>query len=437
MIKYFKTSEVNRFNRACAALALLFLLVTIGGKMLWRFGHSFGAQDFPQYYLAGVVATHHDWGSLYPIPNPASTRNPGFVEDSTMKPGYAALAAERGVGEEVRYMQPPPFALILAPLGLLSFRSAFVIWNLLMTLFAWGICLQAGRIFELCLGRVSRISGLIILLIGTSPLAHRWVRVQNMSAMMGWLIGSAVIGLLQNQTARSSITTWLAGLSKYAGGALIPLYIAMRRWRALIFLIALSAVSFCVSVAIMGWPVFSEFLHVIVPTLSRSNSLTGNQSLQGFLLRVLHVQTLPRGVALGVTIAQLAVLVGLLALLLPRRPAFWKYPPHVFAAGCALVLWMLIFSPMCWDHYIAYVAAFFGWVAWEARQSRGRAAISLAVCVMVYLPTPILDAYFKLPEPLASHLLWGACLMFLLAVWRLADRSEAARKETIAIKTAG
>ncbi len=155
-------------------------------------------QDYPQYYMGGVIALNGAWDSMYPIPNPGSHTNPGFVGNSTLRPGYLALALSHGVTEEsVRYMQPPPLTLFLIPLAILPLKLSYYIWVLLLILCAWGIGRQAGIIFEMSLGRSSHGFGLLVLLICLSPQAHRWIRVGNMSVIIGWLIGFAVIELVR------------------------------------------------------------------------------------------------------------------------------------------------------------------------------------------------------------------------------------------------
>jgi hypothetical protein len=173
------------------------------------------------------------------------------------------------------------------------------------------------------------------------------------------------------------------------------------------------------SLLVMKTSPFVVFFHQIVPTLGLSTPLLGNQSLQGFLLRIGHRELLPASVLMELHVAQLAVLVVLLWLIFRQPREFWNYPMHVFAACCALVAWLLIFAPIFWDHYHAYLYPFWGWLAWEATRSSAR--FWLVVCIMAasYAPTPLLQT-FRLPEPVASHLLFAALAMLGLAIARLA-----------------
>jgi hypothetical protein len=413
-----RLSEIHPkiFNRICLAIAFVFLSFVISGEV----SSPKNLQDFPQYYMGGVISYNRAFDALYPIPNPKSPRNPGFVQDSFMKRRYKELAEERGVGESVRYMQPPPFALFLTPFALLKFHTAHKLWNVILMLCAVCISWQAARIFTICLGRESLISGFIILMIALSPECNRWIRTQNMSPILGALIGVAALDLLREQTSslRGMLSMWLGGIAKYAGAALVPLYFVKRKWMALIMLTALMTMTTAVSVRLMGWSTFDEFIHVIWPKLGRCTPTPSNQAIQALILRIMHQEIVPRTILVVLGIIQAIALLLILALLFIRPKNYWTYPPNIFAASFALVMWMLIFSPMYWEHYIAYTVPMWGWLTWEALQGRARRWILISALVMIYIPTPLLED-LHLGEPFISHFLWASCLMLSVAIWRL------------------
>ena len=127
--------------------------------------------------------------------------------------------------------------------------------------------------------------------------------------------------------------------------------------------------------------------------------------------------------ALGMETSVVSIVTLILGLILLRRRSFWDIPHRVFAAAAALVAWLLLFSPIFWEHYHAYLVPFWGWLAYEATRSRVRAGLAILVVVMAYLPSSILVSQLhlpRLPEPLFSHLMWSTVLMFGMAVERLA-----------------
>jgi hypothetical protein len=380
--------------------------------------------------MGGLVARHGAWEAMYPIPKPDSETNPGFAENSELRPRYRELAQRAGVEENaVRYMQPPPFALLLAPWSLLPYELSFYLWIALLTLAAWGIGFQAARIFTLSLGRETRWAGLIVLLVCLSPQAHRWVRVGNMSVLLGWLIGYATLELVRRDGPRGAAAVVVGGVAKYAILVLGPLYLVMRRWRTIAWGIAFAAV--LLGAALLLMPLgpdgpYAVFFREIAPTLARTGSVTENQALYPALMRMLGVERppLPMPVNVAFRIAQFATLLLMLGLIAAKPRDYWNVPAHVFAAALALVAWLLVFSPICWEHYHAYLAPFWGWLIFEGLKSRVRMVTAILAIGLSYLPTSLLlhqiaGGRYRLPEPLFSHLLCGAMLMMGMALYEL------------------
>src|SRR4051812_23155315 len=79
MIRKLSQLDVRLFNRACAAVALAFLLIAVMGKYIVyeRRGIEQTA-DFGQYYMGGVMALRGEWDALYPSPRPGAVVNAGF-----------------------------------------------------------------------------------------------------------------------------------------------------------------------------------------------------------------------------------------------------------------------------------------------------------------------------------------------------------------------
>jgi hypothetical protein len=83
-----------------------------------------------------------------------------------------------------------------------------------------------------------------------------------------------------------------------------------------------------------------------------------------------------------------------------------------------------VFSPICWEHYHAYLAPFWGWLIFEGLKSRVRMVTAILAIGLSYLPTSLLlhqiaGGRYRLPEPLFSHLLCGAMLMMGMALYEL------------------
>jgi hypothetical protein len=254
-----------------------------------------------------------------------------------------------------------------------------------------------------------------------------------MSVLLGWLIGHATLELVRRDSWRGAVAVVVGGVAKYAILVLGPLYLVKRRWRTIAWGIAFAAILLGASLLIMprgpDGP-YSVFFRDIAPTLARTGSVTENQALYPALMRMLGVERppLPRPVVIGFRIAQFGTLLAILVLIALKPREHWNEPAHVFAAALALVSWLLVFSPICWEHYHAYLAPFWGWLLYEGTKSRLRMIVALLAIGLSYLPTSLLlhqiaGGRYRLPEPLFSHLLCAAVLMMAMSMYSLRMRT--------------
>ena len=409
--------SVIQFNRGCALIAGLWLLiVTPVSLRLWPTGEG----DFPQFYMGGVMARLHAWDSLYPIPNLGSHNNAGMETDSAMRPRYAMEAERRGVGDRLRFIQPPPVALLLMPLGYLSYHRAFELWTLMLVVSAWGVALLAGKIHEILQGEATKATGLLIFFVASSPLMLHAIWVANMTIPVALLIGIAMLQLVRRADASSALAIVLGIVTKYVTIALLPLAFVMRRWNLLLWSALFTAMLGAASLVVMKAEPFTTYQHQIAPTLTRAHDITTNQSITAFILRATQREVLPKGIQWTVIGVQGITLMALLWLLLKQPAASWEQPAQVFAAAMALLTFLLIFSPVFWEHYPVYLCPLWGWLLWEARRSWGMAIGAIVAVGLTYIP---FTAWLDLREPYNTHILPSAMLMFGLAMWKLAEGS--------------
>ncbi len=145
MLHHIRNLDIGRFNRICSILGLAFLLVTIGAKWAWyEHRHLPQAQDYTQYYMGGLMALRGNWDSIYPIPLPGGLHNVGFDDSSTLPEKYSQATTELGTEGSYRFMQPPPAALLFAPLAMLPYKTSQLVWTILLIFAAWGIAPPGG-----------------------------------------------------------------------------------------------------------------------------------------------------------------------------------------------------------------------------------------------------------------------------------------------------
>ena len=407
----------ERFNRACRTIALLWLIAGVPLTVVFR---PMRSKDFPQFYMGGVIVRHAQWQALYPTPEPRSLCNPGLAGDSYMHPTYAALAQKYAVetGDEPRFIQPPPNALFYWPLSYIPYPLAYPLWTVLMGACATAVAIMAGRIYEMCAGRKSRLAGLTTLLVASSYLVYYVIRATNTEMLLSALIGVAVLGLITGQTRRPAAAICLGTINKYALAMLLPLVVAMRRWNLLAWAVGIGLVVTGISVLTMGLGPVVVFASEIFPLLSRPYAATINQSMDGAIIHYSGLFPLPHWISMLVRLASLLVLGLLLGLIFTRPQSHWLEPVRVFAAAAALLTWLLIFSPLSWEKYHTYLCPLWGWLLWESFESRRRAITVGVVLASVWAP-PILITKLDLPEPFTFHMLAASMLMMGLAVARL------------------
>jgi hypothetical protein len=365
--------SAHRFNRICYALGLLWIACAFAMSLrLWPIEtRAKEYHDFSQFYMGGLIARHHAWEALYPIPKPDSPNSPGEADDSDMRPGYAELAAQAGVpANATRFIQPPPFALLMEPIAYLNYRSAKNFWKLLSAIFIWGVAVQAGCIAERCIGRRSKLAGVTALLIAFSPLTVDSLRILNVSPLIAVLIGFSILGLMQKHAEGGALALVVGALSKYATAVLFPLYVIQRRWRAIGLMILATAAIIGGSIAIMGTGPFDVFRHQIMPTFGRVHTEPWNRSLPAVFMMALRMQPPLHGALKWILqIGQWLVLLAILARLFTTASEERRNPSTIAAGAAALMAWFLIFSPIVWDHYFLYLMPVWGWMLYEMRRS--------------------------------------------------------------------
>jgi hypothetical protein len=402
------------FNRVCAVLAALWLLV--GVPLTYKLRPP-RFHDFGQFYMAAVIARHQAWGDLYPIPDPESRNNPGLAEDSMMRSRYAELAERSGVGDQPRFISPPPTALLLWPLAWLEYRQAAWVWLLVNCVCATGVALLAGRIHSILWGKPSMLAGVVTLAVASSHLMYTTLRALNSEAIIALLLGLSLMLMLQSRPVLNALAMCLATLLKYAGAALLPISFATSRLRAPMWFGVWLAASFVISILIMGAEPWGQYLKLL-PLFSRPYDDDANQSVYGLAMRLADGE-LNALMTITIRVVSLIVLMMICALILRRQPKHYANDPaQLFAAGAALLSWFLIFSPLTWNKYHIYLMPLWGWLAWEARQSRGRLVLAAAAVALSWASL-MSHAPVELPEPLTSHMLWAAVIVMGLGLARL------------------
>ena len=317
-------------------------------------------------------------------------------------PAQQAAQAASGTGQLVAYVNPPPYLLLVWPLGMLPFAGAWIAWNLV----GWAVWFAVAR-------RVSPAHALAIL---SSPVAY----LAASHAQNGFLTAALLIGGVLALGRRPALAGLLFGalVIKPHLALLVPLWLACgRQWRAIAFA-ALSALGLCaLSLAAFGWQTWAAY-----PESFKVSQSLMSQTSGPFYLRMctpyaaLHVLAGP-SFALWL---QAAITLAMLAL----TALAWRRTRDAQATGAVMLAATALGSPYLFAYDLAFLVQPVFWIAAQARAHGWRAWEKPALIALWLAPLATRAAAL----PLGLNLMPLAAAALLALVWtRLVDvRTEAA-----------
>ncbi len=412
----------------CLLWALSLLVILTGVVASLRLGHrKTDLIDFGQFYMGGLIAHASAWNDLYPQPISGSQLNAGYPEGSKMSPLYQKIANEKGVGDTYRYINPPPTALLLWPLSLFQPERAQWIWILAMTVCAWLVAVSAGLSLERLFPTPIFAGPALAVVLALSPRMIRSICMGNISPLVAVATALAVAGLASKRPPAGAAGVVLGAITKYATVVILPVMIITRRWRMLLATAALGLAVILTSGLITGASPFIYFSTTIAPTFSRAPANPGNESLLSTIAQLGNSETPTKNERLGSLCAQTLTLVAILA---STFHAVSRLAHHtlVTVACAALYAWLLIFSPIFWQHYVLYIYPFWGWLVCEAIKTGWPRLLAIFALVVTWMPSSIFIGQLvggKLGAAVvASHyLILAMFAIVILAIYRLTSQS--------------
>ncbi|MBX9886021.1 MAG: DUF2029 domain-containing protein [Novosphingobium sp.] len=271
----------------------------------------------------------------------------------------AQMAA--GTGQMVAYVNPPPYLFLVAPLGLMPYAVAWVVWALA----GWALWfLVARRALPNAGGNKDWAGTLAVLAFPAAYLAAS--HAQN-----GFITGAILIGAVLTLGRSQALSGALFGLLviKPHLALLVPFWLAAgRKWTAIAAAAASAALVCLAALAVFGldtWRAYPQSFAVSQTLMSQTSG--------EFFLRMCTPYAALR-VLFGPTIAMagqavITLLTGALACL------YWRRAPSDEAAGAMLLAATALASPYLFSYDLPFLAmpVFFlvgmgrreGWRPWE------------------------------------------------------------------------
>jgi len=272
------------------------------------------------------------------------------------------------------------------------------------------------------------------------------LRYMNVTPIIGLLCGVTIFGLLHGEALDGALAVVFGTALKYATAPVLPLYVAMRKWKALAAMCVTTVAILGLSLAVMGTGPFRVYFKDIAPTLNRPNPHPSNSALEAIVMRLVDHEherwaaPLEGGLLKAVHAIQWIALAPVLVLIFTRKMQQWRDPAAVFAGAALLISWFLIFSPMFWENYVVYLIPLWGWLIWEARRSWVNAVIVVIALAYPMLPEFVLTAHLPflslfgrpmtLAGPYLSLNLPATVLICFIAVSRLLRKRQESVQDT-------
>jgi hypothetical protein len=308
--------------------------------------------DFSAYYIAGKLVSERSTQSLYQLPLFADGRM-NLNTENPASSAWRADAVRYHVPFAAPFLYPPFFAVLMKPFMHLSFASAYVAWNMVMTLLVVGAVL-----LSLDVGGVE-INGKLALILGVGLFSYFPLLFSQIFGQIGglilFLLAAGVWLLSKNRTWLSALCFAVATLIKLTPALAVPVLIFHRRWKWLMAYAVWMLSLLIFSVWQAGWSMHQQFWHEVMPSISCGAPVYTNSSIVAyvqdlFLGHVSGPQSPPLTIPPYACTVSKAVAFAVYSLMLVR---FYlrRREGHLTRDLVIMVLLGIVVSPISWWHY--------------------------------------------------------------------------------------
>jgi hypothetical protein len=375
-----------RFLEKRVRLLAMVLLVLFGVAQVVFWIGGMGSEpprrrfDFSAYYVAAKLISEK------PIQSPylGTIHDDGRIvlsNSGNIYPRWNDPAYRYQVPFAVPFIYPPLTAILMKRLALLSFSSAYFLWNLLTVMAACG-----AVVLSLNLGG-RRIEPKLLLILGVGLFSYypfQWdLILGQVGCFILFFIVASVWLLRRSGFGLSALSFAMATMIKLTPVLAIPILIFHRRWLWLVAYAGWLVAILAFSVWQVGWFVQYQFFYKVLPSLSCGSPVCLNTSIPAFVQQLFlgyvppwyeAVSAMPK-YACGVS---RAVAAGVYGLMLMR---FWRRRKDGDLVR-DLVLMSLLgisVSPISWWHHytLAVLPLLYLWCHMSERGSVMLAALVL------------------------------------------------------------
>jgi alpha-1,2-mannosyltransferase len=376
--------------------------------------------DFPVFYLGGRVALQRGATPLYYPPVDRSQGYTLLYQNSGDPTPWAQMFRANGFPQILRFTNPPFSALLMAPLAMMPWQWAYLIWEIITFILTAATIFLTLRLLPsgLELGTFALMFAAVCFFF---PFRNTLVCGQvNVSILFLWTL--AVYLLKRQRPMASALCLALGTVLKISPVAAVPLLALRRQWRWLAAYL-MGVVAFTgVSIWRLGWQTHLTWLTAIYPSISSGVGNIVNRSFAGLVdalcgpkyFASLVASTIqwpvPHGLALFEKACSLAIGLGFL---------FWCWRKRKDAKGLMdeLILLPLVYllaAPFSWPHHFLLAVLPLTYLWAKAREATSTELVALSLGTLA-LGTE-LPMYLAAFSPVASpHL-----IIVAIALWPVA-----------------
>lgn len=322
--------------------------------------------DFTSYYVAAHVLKRGMPDALY-YPEPVGS----LLAQATIERPWADVARDAGVANPNYYLYPPLFAAAALPLAWLPYEAAFRVWLVANVVFL----AAALVLFLRSRARVTPLgAAACVLLAGTSYPVWNHLKIGQSSLLVLLLLAACLSLLRRGRDVAAGIALSGAILLKLTPAILLALLVVRARFRAAAAAAAGAAGLILLSGAVAGPEPLVTYATRMVPLLSAGTAFYPNQSLNGFLTRLMGMGDYRKAdLSLDLAAPRLAAAVLGAAVVIASLAAAWRRrreegPEPLEDGFASLVLASLLISPISWEHHyvLALIPAWILAARWSA-----------------------------------------------------------------------
>lgn len=355
------------------------------------FGDLHSRIDFNHYYAAG---------SLF-ADSPERLYCASFPKDSV-----AQVQADSDISQVTN---PPPLAMLLAPLSHLSPRVAWITWSAMMLACAIASVILSSSLWGVSWSKRDRLLAAILFIFSFPMLSHfKYGQVQLlllMLVLLGWY--------MRGRNLHSWAVLWGVAIGmKLFLWPLAVLLFSFRKWRDCAYLALGVCITVCLPVLFAGHDIWWEFIRCALPIIDDWSHYGASVSFEGFFYGVCSCF----GFNAAADRQLIRVIISLLIIMCVLSIGFYSISRWQEDRAFAVVLFLAtVFAPVTWPHYFVLCLPLF-YTRWNySGRSFRLAAILLLIWSLLPYATLRLDGVSNL-----SCLTWSIRLMIpsfaLLAV---------------------